>query len=210
MSPKRRIKDLKRRRAFKTPNKPELIVCEGSSTEPSYFRAFRGQLRLYAVQVDVVGLLCQSRPIQVVDHAIFKKKSALRQSLPYNKVWCVIDVEAPVPHESLTQAIAKARDNKINVILSNPCFEYWFLLHFKKTITAFPNDTTVYNSLKQVHKSYKKTRIGFDILFPRTHTAIKHAQEVLLETNCGEDLTHHNPSTHVHRLVTHLQQISST
>ncbi|MEV5198866.1 RloB family protein [Streptomyces sp. NPDC053720] len=49
----------------------------------------------------------------------------------YDEVWCVIDVEAPVPHEGLTAALKLARQHGVEVALSNPCFELWLLLHFK-------------------------------------------------------------------------------
>jgi hypothetical protein len=61
--------------------------------------------------------------------------------------------------------------------------------------------------LHEVHPSYKKTRIGFDILYPRTETAIKNSKEVLEENQCSDDLRNFNPSTHVHKMVEHLRKI---
>ena len=61
----RTSKELKRRQAFKTPNKIELIVCEGSTTEPMYFNALRRRLRLSAVQINVISP-SESEPIAVV------------------------------------------------------------------------------------------------------------------------------------------------
>jgi len=124
--------------------------------------------------------------------------------IPYEKVWCVVDVEIP-PHRTLDEAWKKAsKIDKLELILTNPCMEYWFLLHFKKHIAPFDNNDDVMNALKTVHPSYKKSRIGFDILYPHTATAIKHSKEVLCETGCDENLKDFNPSTHVHRLVEHL------
>ena len=201
----RTSKELKRKQAFKTPNKIELIVCEGSSTEPAYFNALRKKLRLSAIHIDVVGLENRSEPIDVVQHAISKKKQGANKGVPYNKIWCVIDVEIPMPHKSLEEAIEKAKDKKLEVILSNPFFEYWFLLHFKKVTTAFEKGEELYSALKEVHPTYKKTRIGFDILYPLTDTAIKHSKEVLKEQhNEAEDLSDCNPSTHVHKIVEYL------
>jgi len=194
-------KELKRKPPYRTPNKIELIVCEGSITEPAYFRSLKGTLRLHAVKVEVVGLR-QSRPIDVVDHAISKKKE-------YEKVWCVVDVEIP-PHRTLNEAWEKARETDgLELILTNPCIEYWFLLHFKKHTAPFDNNNDVMNALTAVQKSYKKNRIGFDILEPRIATAIKHSKEVLEEKRCGEYLRDCNPSAHVHKIVEHLRNIAA-
>jgi hypothetical protein len=185
MSPKRRIKDLRRRVRFRIPNRAELIVCEGSRTEPAYFNGLKRKLRLPAVQVDVVASEDASCPADVVTCAIARKKEGAREGLPYANIWCLMDVEIPAHHEALGEATDQARGKKIHVILSNPFFEYWLLLHFEKVITPFKTDRELQNALKRVHPTYKKTRIGFDRLYPLVGTAIKHAEEVLRQTDCG-------------------------
>ena len=89
-----------------------------------------------------------------------------------------------------------------------PFFERWLLLHFEKVATPFKTDTDLQNVLKRVRPAFKETRMGFGSLYPLIGTAIKHAEEVLRETECGDDLRNHNPSTHVHLLVKHLGQIA--
>jgi hypothetical protein len=201
----RTSKELRRRTAYKSPKKAELIVCEGSSTEPAYFEALKRELQLHAVRVHVMSPE-ESEPINIVEFAITKKKKGIAPGIPYNKVWCVIDVEIP-PHKTLDHAWEKAAIiNGLELILTNPFFEYWFLLHFKKVTTPFNEDKDLHNMLQDVHQSYRKTRIGFDILYPRTEMAIKNSKEVLKEIhNNAADLRGCNPSTHVHKIVEHLQ-----
>jgi hypothetical protein len=204
----RTSKALKRRQAFKPPHKMELIVCEGEKSEKMYFDALRSKLRLNAVRINVISP-SESEPIAVVEHAIAKKKEMARLGIPYEKVWCVVDVEIP-PHKTLDKAWEKARKtNRLELILTNPCIEYWFLLHFKKHTAPFVNTDDVMDELKKVHRSYKKGRIDFDVLSRHTATAIKHSKEVLEEKKCGEYLLACNPSTHVHRIVEHLQNIAA-
>jgi hypothetical protein len=202
----RTSKELRRRIAFKSPKKAELIVCEGSVTEPTYFKALIRELQLHAVKVHVMGAEDFER-INIVEFAITKKKQGVAPGIPYNKIWCVLDVEVP-PHRTLEDAWEKAANvNGLELILTNPFFEYWFLLHFKKVTTPFNEDKDLHDMLKEVHPSYKKTRIGFDILYPRTETAIKNSKEVLEENQCSDDLRNFNPSTHVHKVVEHLRKI---
>lgn len=103
-----------------------LIVCEGSETEPRYFRALRAELKLGAVDIQVEGESCESAPISVVDYALELKARARRQ-VPYDAVWCVIDRDN---HESFDRAIDKAAAHGIQVAASVRQFEVWFLLHF--------------------------------------------------------------------------------
>jgi len=207
----RKIDEYKRREAFKEPRKSVLIVCEGEKTEPKYFRMLTSNLRLVMVEVKIVGE--GAAPINVVDRAIElrgERKQLAKKSITkaaYEVVYCVIDVEAPVPHESLARAIDKAKGNKLDVILSNPCFEYWYILHFRKTSAPFNTSRDAKSALGQEHSAYCEgdTTI-FKVIYDKTSDAIKHSKEVLKEQhNNAEDLRNYNPSTHVHRIVEYLQ-----
>ena len=180
-------KQLRRRLPSRTHNKIELIVCEGSKTEPAYFEALKRRFRLYAVQIDVISP-SESEPNAVVERAITKRKEMEEDGIPCEKLWCVVDVEIP-PHSTLDEAWETAsKTDKLELILTNPCIEYWFLLHFKKHTDPFGNNNDVMGALKAVHPSYKKRRIGFDDLYPRTSAAIKHSKEVLKVKKYGQDL----------------------
>ncbi|MFC1793134.1 RloB family protein [Planctomycetota bacterium] len=182
-----------------------LIVCEGSCTEPAYFESLIQYFRLHAIRVHVMAS-DDSEPINVVELAIAKKTQGVAPGLPYSQIWCVIDVEVP-SHRTLGEARDKAASvNDLEFILTNPSFEYWFLLHFAKIVTPFQSNTDIQCKLKQFHPTYKKTRIGFNILFPLTESAIRHSKEVLREQhNDAQDLSDCNPSTHVHKIVEYLQ-----
>ena len=207
----RKIDDYKRRESFKEPRKSILIVCEGEKTEPIYFNALKERLRLIMVDVDIVGE--GAAPITVVDHVIElreERKRIARRSLTktaYEVMYCVIDVEVPVPHESLARAIDKAKRNKLEVILSNPCFEYWYILHFRKTSAPFNRSQDAKAALRREHPAYNESDTTiFNVVYPKTSDAIKYSKEVLKEQhNNSEDLSDCNPSTHVHKIVEYLQ-----
>ena len=203
----------KRLQGSKEPRKSILIVCEGSKTEPIYFNSLKRVLRLAMVEVDIIGE--GAAPITVVDRAIelreerrrLAKKSVTKAA--YEVVYCVVDVEAPKA-ESLSRAMTKARDNKLEVILSNPCFEYWYILHFRKTSAPFGTSQEVKSALRQEHRAYCESDTTiFDVVYEKTADAIKHSKEVLREQHLNaENLSDCNPSTHVHKIVEYLQSIS--
>ena len=207
MVKKRSLTNLRRREAFKAPNKFELIACEGS-TEEDYFKALIKKLRLPAVKVKVYSP-SESEPIKIVNWTIAKRKEMSDDvGYPCEKAWCVIDVEIP-QHQTLDEAWEKANaTQKLEIILTNPCIEYWFLLHFKKHTSSFDDKDEVMNELLEVHPTYKKRRIGFNVLDSRRTTAIQHSREILVENECGDDLRNCNPSTHIHIVVEHLENIS--
>jgi len=163
------------------------------------------------VDVEIVGE--GAAPITVVNSAIElreERKQIAKKSLTktaYEVVYCVIDVESPFPHESLARSINKAQDNKLEVILSNPCFEYWYILHFRKTSAPFHTNDEAISALRREHPAYRKNDTTiFDVIYPKTSDAIKNSKEVLNEQhNDAEDLRDCNPSTHMHKIVEYLQ-----
>ncbi len=203
----RNINDYKRRKASREPHKSILIVCEGKKTEPIYFNALKKRLRLIMVDVEIVGE--GGAPITVVNRAIARReerKQIAKKSLTkteYEVIYCVVDVDT---HETLDQAIDKARGNEICVILSNPCFEYWYILHFRKTSAPFNSSQDVKSALREEHPDYNESDTTiFNVVYPKTSDAIKHSKEVLKEQhNDAEDLRDCNPSTHVHKIVEYL------
>ncbi len=206
----RRIETYKRRKGSKEPRKSILIVCEGSKIEPIYFNLLRSNLRLAMVEVEIVGE--GAAAITVVDRAIELREERKRLAktsvgrTAYDVVYCVIDVEAPKA-ESLSRAVNKARNNKLEVVLSNTCFEYWYILHFRKTSAPFDTSRDAKSALRREHPAYCESDTTiFDVVYPKTAEAIKHSKEVLKERhNDAEDLSDCNPSTHVHRIVEYLQ-----
>lgn len=211
----RNTSDLKRRKPVRIPRLCVLIVCEGEKTEPNYFDAFRKKLSLSSVEVEIVGEKSKSAPINVVDFAIRKRTQRENEAphsttrLEYDVVWCVIDVEAPKPHKTLADAVAKAKKNKVKVALSNPCFEYWYVLHFEKTGRRMTTKEAV-DTLRKHYRHYRKNDSQiFDEVFPKTNDAVRRAKEVICEKRCEEDIRKYNSSTHVHLVVEKLQDMAT-
>lgn len=165
------------------PFKRILIVCEGEKTEPNYFKnlcsAF--DLKPLLVQIEIDGE-CGSSPQSVVGYA--KEKAKKEMSNPYDKVYCVFDRDK---HPCFNGAIKQIKDNeeklKMEAIVSYPCFEYWYLLHFEYTTPEFgmsggsPCDDVV-SSLKRYIESYSKGDFkDFDTLFKKIECAKQNAKK---------------------------------
>lgn len=81
------------------------------------------------------------------------------------------------------------KDRNIDLIISNPCLEFWFLLHYtdakeinKKEWNSLPDAAQlVINELKKFETKYKKTNINIRNYIGKEDTAIKNAK--LYSTN---------------------------
>lgn len=180
-----------------------LIVCEDSKSSPDYFERFRKKLRLSTVTVEVCGEECGSAPMNVVNFAKEKKKSVETSTRldGYDYIFCVVDVDN---HPSLGDAIQTARDNDIDLIISNPCIEYWYILHFDETGSSYNSRPKLYKRLSE-HLGYKYEKSGcdfFEVVYPKTKTAIKNSKNILRsQWQYEDDPKKCNPSTHVHQVV---------
>ena len=68
----------------------------------------------------------------LVDLAVAARREAAREErrgrgVAWDEIWCVFDEDA---HPNLREAVAKAEANGINLAVSSPCIELWFVLHF--------------------------------------------------------------------------------
>lgn len=110
-----------------------IIVSEGKNTEPEYFRNFRAEYKSTLVELEIIG--AAGDPKRIVEKAVDRKKDELRRAKKSRNsfennfsVWAVFDRDE---HDYVEEAKQQARDQGIEVIFSNPCFEIWPILHYE-------------------------------------------------------------------------------
>lgn len=171
-----------------------LIVCEGTKTEPAYFRSFRVPKQII---VHIRGLGFD--PVSLVEEAIH-----FAQNDRYDQVWCVFDRD-DVSSERFNRAIQLAQQNHIRVAYSNQAFELWYVLHFEFLNSAISRFDYI-KKLQSLLGSYQKnSSLMYNQLLSRQQTAIANAQKLLAQydpRNPEKD----NPSTTVHLLVLELNR----
>jgi hypothetical protein len=117
-------------------------------------------------------------------------------NLRYDHVWCVFDVDE---HPHIPDAKQQARDNGIELAISNPCFELWLLLHFQDQRSCIDRSALHHECVKHLPE-YEK-RIPFAKVHPNYQEAVRraHALRAWQESRgCAEDT---NPWTVVHELT---------
>ena len=176
-----------------------LILCEGSKTEPNYFRAFPTAANVIDIEVD--GLACD--PKKLTRAAIDRKTMSDADGTPYDQIWCVFDRD-DWPVTLFNQAFEDARNNGIEVAYSNEAFELWYLLHFNYYDTACSRTDYKRRLSTLLVKTYQKNDPGmYSVLGARQQTEIRNADRRLSQYTPPHPADD-NPSTTVHRLVREL------
>lgn len=187
-----------------------LIICEGGKTEPYYFNSLISTEGLSSANIHVTSGNGHTDPISIV------RIGEENLSRGYDKIFCVFDRDG---HANYDQALARivgqeaGKNGKLNAITSWPCFEIWFLLHFRfssspfqKTGTRSPGDNTIKELKKYIVDYSKGRKTIFDEIAPRTETAIRNAKR-LVQDNKKTGST--NPSTNAFELVQYLKNLKN-
>jgi hypothetical protein len=167
-----------------------LVVCGAKVTERDHVQGLTSSTRNPAVAVKVVEH--PKAPSQVVSYA-----AKLLETVDddYDETWCVLDVDE---FPDIGQAVADAARQRIEIALSNPCFEVWLLLHFTDHRSHAPTygDLAPYLA-KHVPGGYSKTDLDFQRYEDGWREAVRRARLLAPEGKEPEV----NPSTGMWRLA---------
>jgi hypothetical protein len=180
-----------------------LILCEGSRTEPNYFsalkQAYREHLRDSGTQLTVIpGGEDRTSPTRLLNSAETEAGKNDIDTRAGDQVWCVFDTESSRPPDWLTRLLATPHKLRASLAISNPAFEYWYLLHFEQTDRPFMGVEELFDYLRKHIPRYDKNMAAFQCLGAQTTRALQNAEALRGQngwSNCP------NPSTSVDLLV---------
>ena len=176
-----------------------LIGTEGKNkTETRYFNHFNQIQKEFRVQfsfgnsTDAVGIV---EDIKNSQSALNFRSGDLAFAVFDADLW-------RTQGNRIQEAIDYAKEQKIKVVLSNPCFEVWFVLHFEDSKAPYDSSAGVIKKLKRYISGYEKKMDVFEVLWGKERTAIKHAEG--LRTYHEDNRTkpsERNPMTDVDQVV---------
>ena len=189
-----------RREPYRDVKQIMLVVTEGHVTEPEYLHGFAKAMQNSRVHIKVVG--GAGAPRTIVESAKALKREAEKrarqekdENLRYDSVWCVFDVDQ---HPNIPDAMQMARDNGMELAISNPCIELWLWLHFADQ-PGLRDRNQLQHMIKQhvanydKHVEYSKYAAGYQ-------DAVRRAER--LESDATADREEgRNPTTGVWRLT---------
>jgi hypothetical protein len=177
------------------------VFSEGLKTESIYLTNW---YRLHRDRVIItIAPHEHTTPFQLAESAVaerrrdFKEASRGRGSA-YDQYWCIFDVDE---HPKVPEALELACANNINVALSSPCIELWFLIHFDKQ-TAYLGRREAQKRSKEILGCDKTlTRQALDRLVENYNAAKSHAR-ALTEKHTGDGSPRPwNPASDIWKLV---------
>lgn len=195
-----------RRRVGTTPlRRRVLVLTEGLRTEPSYLTAWARYLR------DRLALEIGDRhgtPATLVQYAIDaveQSRTAVRRGRadPYDSIWCMFDIDE---HPEVEEAIARAGQHGIEIAVSNPCLELWFLLHWIEQTSHL--DRLEAQSAVRPYLGQGKT-IAASVaseLIARNDLAADRARKLAMRHDQNGSPPRANPSSTVWRLIEDLRK----
>jgi len=182
-----------------------VIVCEGKKTEIQYFNGFNE--RYSGVKVLPLHGKCTDAKSIIY----FAEEQITKYNLNFDdgdQIWCAFDVDDK-PKKEIEDAINHVQSKNINIALSNPCIELWFLLHFKQ-ISSPRTRKEVEQELKNFIKDYEKDKNVFPILKEKIPIAIK-AAKILNQNHqkSGKPIlsVENNPSSQVFTMIENIHAL---
>ena len=132
-----------------------MLVYEGKNkTEHNYFKHFNNRENKFRIEpvdspeTDIKGM---------ADYAIKYAKKYDIKSAYGDKIFCIFDLDI---NKQKLEEYEQIRYNKkykdINFIVSNPCFEIWFLFHFEEHPPRLPSSEKVKKHLCKYVKNYEE------------------------------------------------------
>ncbi len=187
-----------------------LIVCEGSKTEPNYFKGLEKNLPPGVVNTIELAIEGEGHNTLTVIHDALKAKERIeKQGRIIDEVWAVFDRDS-FPEEHFNSAIFKGQAVNVSCAWTNEAFELWYLLHFQLFQHGMSRadyrgviERELSRKLGQAY-TYQKNSEDMYLLLQRhgdIEQAIKRAKKLESEFGDRTDYANHNPCTKVHMLI---------
>lgn len=183
-----------------------VIVCEGA-TESKYFDAVRrAEPTRSFFSIKPIDARGGSRD-NIALRAMREFKTVQDES---GRVCAVMDVEEPSHRRQLEVACNKLREAGIDVFLSHPSFEVWFLCHFEHVSKPFTGGQAVARHLSKLWKKrfgeeYSRTASNhYERLKEMLNDAVSNARMARERDHEGDAMCDANSSTEVYLLMSNL------
>jgi hypothetical protein len=168
------------------------VFCEGESEE-AYILYLRNKYRL---PVEMVPKTTRNKiNVRIIRESI---KSSPKHKKDQIFLMYDIDVEG-----FLHKLQGIQRQLRSEILVSNPCFELWYILHYASHTAEITTENCV-RKLESLCPSYKKGDLPSRLkekLEEKTHVAIKHSKKLA---------PYNNPSTNIYNFIEMLEQIKSS
>ncbi len=171
-----------------------------------YLSNFSGRDKNYIIK-PVPGN--ETDPVNLVKQTIQKVQALSLDLLEDDKAYCIFDADMKTEKNMQIEAAIKlAKDNNVIPIVSTPCVELWFLLHYEYT-TAVISSNDVIERLKKHYPKYEKNCNIYLEIKDRINTAIENSKKLekyQKQNNKKLQTVEANPYTEMYKIVEELMK----
>ncbi|MCB9738907.1 MAG: RloB domain-containing protein [Deltaproteobacteria bacterium] len=196
--------------ASRRPRSKVVLACEGRKTEPANFRAVKSYLRDAALNIRILRH-DTTDPLRIVEQVV-DHVDDLRTQRRWTKgdaAFAILDGDEHWQSEAQRRrwddAVRLAQRRDIQLAISNPSFELWYLLHFVEQRAPLTAKQAIH-ALRQHLAAYDKAKgyfreLHIDPTTPLTEVAIARAAALQPDPGAVGLARWPNPSTGVAQVV---------
>lgn len=156
-----------------------LIAAEGkNATETNYFRSFNREHAGFVIHFVRKGSTDPKNMMKDLADAWKSLKLSIEKG---DKAFIVLDLDCDIYAEKLKQIIQLSKKNKhVTFIVSNPCFEVWFLMHYLYSTHPFANSGEVIQALDAKNRipGYGKSMNVYHWIKDNLYTALANSEKL--------------------------------
>lgn len=191
------------RKRTRTQNKLILFAAEGhNATETLYLRDLINNLngvmlrKAHGNETDPVGMV--ENLIASMDTFGFDPDYG-------DLAFCFVDFDHDKGKEQqIKEALELAASSNIHIIISNPCFELWYICHFTSSPKNYLKSKDLVNDMPLYIKGYNKSMEAiYPLIKNKTSAAIRNAEKLekrALEKGYAPHTADFSPATDVYRI----------
>ena len=197
----KRIKKVVKEKATRERKKIIVVGTEGQNkTEVLYFRELEKKQNKYHC---IFAQGNETDPVKIVRNTARKAKEEELSLKEGDIAISVFDLDADESKQAQLKAAKEDAEKKnVCIVNSNPCFEVWYLEHFRHSTKAFTNSNAVIRELEKHLPGYRKNVCDFESLYPKTGEAIKNCEKLdryHAENNAADEFA--NPRTDIYKVA---------
>ena len=183
-----------------------VIECEGKNkTEEVYFQNFQSRENDFRIEFAYGNDTDPITMIRRLTKYITDKDINLKDG---DIAYCVFDTDVSKKKQpQIEEALKIAKEEGIEVIMSVPSFEIWYLLHLCYTTKPFTSNKKLIAELEKKLPEYNKSSNIYSLIKDYTNTAIENAKKLEdIHTKDGQAICKIdcNPSTYVYKTVEYI------
>lgn len=195
---------LKKRGTGSRKSKPTyMVITEGKNkTETQYIQSFQSREAGFRIRFVKAGNKTDpGNLLEIIQDRWIEYSLSGEDG---DRAFILVDLDCDERKGTLVEELASQTDMRF--IISNPCFEVWFHLHFSASMKPYPNSEAVKKALRQqkMIPEYEENMDVFGLLKGKMNQAIENAQKINVEYEKRQakwPSTECNPRTDVVELV---------